>query len=78
MLLFVACRYIPHPMILGQVCALAGVLRAAHFRRSPHWYVALVHVALYLAHMLQEHCDIFDKSRAETARKEEADKKKIC
>ena len=51
--------YIPHPMILSQIWALLGIMKADHFRSQ--WpYVVPVHVVLYVVHMLQEHFDIYD------------------
>jgi hypothetical protein len=50
--------YIPHPMIVSQIWALAGFYKAAHFRAiSP--FVVPGHISLYLLHMLQEHLDIY-------------------
>mmetsp|Transcript_817 Transcript_817/g.1373 ORF Transcript_817/g.1373 Transcript_817/m.1373 type:complete len:680 (-) Transcript_817:126-2165(-) len=50
--------YIPHPMIVSQVFALLGVLKADHFRESCP-YLIHCHVVLYLTHMLQEHWDVW-------------------
>jgi hypothetical protein len=49
---------IPHPMIIGQVLALAGLQKQAAFRAAWPW-LAPAHAALYLLHCLQEHLDIF-------------------
>jgi hypothetical protein len=47
-------------MILSQIFALLGFLKADHFRKE--WpYVIPIHVALYLVHMFQEHFDIYLK-----------------
>ena len=50
--------YIPHPMILSQVWALAGFHKAAHFRAVAP-YAVPVHITLYLLHMFQEQFDIY-------------------
>lgn len=56
--MFVILSYIPHPMIVSQICALLGLYKAAHFRAE--WpYVVPIHVTLYLIHMLQEHFDVY-------------------
>jgi hypothetical protein len=53
--------YIPHPMIVSQVWALLGFLKANHFRSE--WpYVIPIHILLYTTHMLQEEFNIYDKS----------------
>lgn len=52
--------YIPHPMIVSQIWALLGFFKAAHFRTEAP-YVVPVHVALYAAHMLQEHFDVYKR-----------------
>lgn len=52
---------IPHPMIVSQVWALFGFYKAAHLRFILP-YAIPVHVLLYLAHMAQEHFDIYDRS----------------
>lgn len=57
-------RYIPHPMIVSQVVALLGVLKAEHFRKASPFLIH-IHVCLYLVHMLQEHFDL----HLETVRK---------
>lgn len=59
--------YIPHPMIVSQICALAGFHLAPHWidrsGAAPMWSVAVpIHVALYLVHMMQEHLDLWDKT----------------
>jgi hypothetical protein len=55
--------YIPHPMIVSQVVALLGFFKAAHYRAE--WpYEVPVHVLLYVAHMLQEHFEVYDKTAA--------------
>jgi hypothetical protein len=52
--------YIPHPMIVSQVFALLGFMKAAHFRAE--WpLVVPIHCALYMTHMLQEHFDIYKR-----------------
>jgi len=52
--------YIPHPMIVSQVWALLGLYKAAHFRAN--WpYIIPIHIAFYLAHMIQEELGIFKK-----------------
>mmetsp|Transcript_9516 Transcript_9516/g.15790 ORF Transcript_9516/g.15790 Transcript_9516/m.15790 type:complete len:732 (+) Transcript_9516:165-2360(+) len=52
--------YIPHPMIVSQVCALLGFYKAAHYRAE--WpYVVPIHIGMYLLHMLQEHFDIYKR-----------------
>lgn len=52
--------YIPHPMILSQVLALLGFMKASHFRTE--WpYLIPVHVGFYVAHMLQEHFDVYKR-----------------
>ena len=57
------CSYIPHPMIVSQVIALLGFYKAAHYRTE--WpYAVPVHVLMYVAHMLQEHFDIYHKDAA--------------
>lgn len=58
--------YIPHPMIVSQVFALAGFHLAPHWidpsGATPIWSVAVpIHVSLYMLHMLQEHLDLWDK-----------------
>lgn len=47
----------PHPMILGQVVAMAA-LHLAVLRTSPYWWVLPTHCACYLTHMVQEIYDI--------------------
>ncbi len=50
--------YFPHPMIVSQIWALLGFMKADHFRHD--WpYVIPVHVAFYLVHMLQEQFDVY-------------------
>jgi hypothetical protein len=44
-------------MIVSQIFALLGVLKADHFRKSCP-YLIHAHVFFYLVHMLQEHFDI--------------------
>ena len=44
---------VPHPMILGSVVGLAGMLLATPFRDAYAW-LAVTHVGLYLAHLAQE------------------------
>lgn len=52
--------YIPHPMIVSQMWALLGFFKAAHFRHD--WpYVIPIHLALYFAHMMQEHFDCYKR-----------------
>jgi hypothetical protein len=54
--------YIPHPMIVSQVWALLGFHMAPHFRAE--WPIVVpIHCLLYITHMLQEHFDIYDKSK---------------
>eukprot|EP01041_Mallomonas_annulata_P007448 gene7448-15233_t len=68
--------YIPHPMILSQICALVGVHKADHFRSS--WpYLVPIHVTLYTIHMIQEHFQIYDKKSTVTATTTAATTKKI-
>ncbi len=50
--------YIPHPMITSQLFALAGFLKASHFRAATPWWIIPVHMALYLTHMTQEIFDV--------------------
>ena len=50
--------YIPHPMITSQLFALAGFLKASHFRAATPWWVIPVHMVLYLTHMTQEIFDV--------------------
>lgn len=53
--------YIPHPMIVSQIWALLGFMKADHFRTE--WpYVIPIHVLLYSIHMLQEEFNIYDRS----------------
>jgi len=52
--------YIPHPMIVSQVWALAGVHKALHFRTALP-YLVPVHIALYSLHMLQEQFDVYER-----------------
>mmetsp|Transcript_20457 Transcript_20457/g.56753 ORF Transcript_20457/g.56753 Transcript_20457/m.56753 type:complete len:719 (-) Transcript_20457:122-2278(-) len=60
--------YIPHPMIVSQVVALLGLYKAEHFRTE--WpYVVPIHITLYLAHMLQEHFNIYSKGPASCCNK---------
>lgn len=50
--------YIPHPMIVSQIWALLGFMKADHFRTE--WpYVIPIHVTFYVIHMLQEQFDIY-------------------
>ena len=52
--------YIPHPMIVSQIFALLGFMKASHFRTE--WpYLIPVHVTFYVIHMLQEHFDIYKR-----------------
>lgn len=58
--------YIPHPMIVSQIIALLGLYKAEHFRTE--WpYVVPIHITLYVAHMLQEHFDIYSKDPVNSA-----------
>jgi len=50
---------IPHPMILSQVCALAGMHTFEGVGGTRGWIVP-VHVAFYLTHMTQEIYDYWD------------------
>jgi len=55
--------YIPHPMIVSQIWALAGFHMAEHFRSK--WpFVVPIHILLYLTHMLQEHFEVYDRKSA--------------
>ena len=49
--------YIPHPMIMGGMIGWMGFHALPAFRAA-HPYYALLHVALYLAHAMQEHASI--------------------
>jgi len=52
--------YIPHPMIVSQIWALLGIMKADHFRTE--WpYVIPIHITFYVIHMLQEQFDIYKK-----------------
>jgi len=53
-------RYIPHPMIVGQIIGLLGVYKA-HQVHTISPYMIPVHICLYSIHMLQEHFEIYDK-----------------
>ena len=47
-------------MILSQVWALLGFMKASHFREE--WpYLIPVHVTFYLIHMFQEHFDLYKR-----------------
>lgn len=48
--------WVPHPMILGALVALLGVELVPAVRAGWPWLVP-IHVALYLAHLLQEVLD---------------------
>ena len=51
-------------MIVGQVWALLGLHKAAHFRYNwPH--VVPIHVALYILHMMQEIFDVYKRYPAD-------------
>mmetsp|Transcript_32048 Transcript_32048/g.76469 ORF Transcript_32048/g.76469 Transcript_32048/m.76469 type:complete len:661 (-) Transcript_32048:250-2232(-) len=59
--------YVPHPMIGSQLLALAGMMKCASFRAaSPVWLVP-IHASLYLVHMMQEHFDIYERSKVKEA-----------
>jgi len=49
---------IPHPMITSQVFALLGILKGAGSIRASFPWLLPLHIALYLAHMLQEILDV--------------------
>jgi len=52
--------YIPHPMIVSQIWALLGIMKADHFRTE--WpYVIPIHMTFYVIHMLQEQFDVYKK-----------------
>jgi len=54
---------IPHPMIVSQVWALLGFLKAQHFRANAAPY-ALVHIVLYAIHLLQEVFNVHQPDRS--------------
>lgn len=61
---------IPHPMIVGQCFALAGMYMNDSFRNA--WpYLVPVHLLLYVTHMLQEVFDIHEKQPREIKEKDE-------
>ncbi|CAM9458442.1 unnamed protein product [Discosporangium mesarthrocarpum] len=49
---------IPHPMITGQLFAMAGMYLLPMFRAEYPWLIP-VHGALYITHMLQEEFDVW-------------------
>jgi len=51
-------RGVPHPMIVGGVLGWAGLHKLEGLRLD-YPYLALGHIALYLAHMAQEHLAIY-------------------
>ena len=52
--------YIPHPMIVSQIFALLGFMKARHFRSE--WpFLIPIHILFYVVHMLQEHFDVYKK-----------------
>jgi len=53
---------LPHPMIVGGIIGLLGFQCMETFRAS-HPFLALVHIALYVLHMLQEHLDVHANSK---------------
>lgn len=46
-----------HPMIVGNVLALLGLWKMAGFRHAVPW-LAPLHIAFYLVHLIQEHFDL--------------------
>lgn len=58
---------VPHPMILGGIVGSLGFHKLAPFRAAFPWLVP-IHVALYVAHCLQE--SVFDVYKFEHGRKE--------
>ncbi len=57
---------IPHPMILGSIVGLIGVGALDPLRRAWPWLVPL-HIAFYLAHLLQEIFDLHEGRKASRA-----------
>lgn len=68
--------YIPHPMIVSQIFALLGVMKANHFRHD-YPYLIHWHVLLYIVHMLQEHFDLHYDSVKHHLTNEHAKKKQL-
>lgn len=48
---------LPHPMILGNIITLLGLMKMDGFREAVP-YLAPLHIAFYAAHMFQEHFDL--------------------
>ena len=47
-------------MIMSQIFALLGFMKASHFRTD--WpFLIPVHICFYVTHMLQEHFDIYKR-----------------
>lgn len=54
---------LPHPMILGNIIALCGLMKMDGFREAAP-YLAPLHILFYGLHLLQEHFDIHRANRA--------------
>eukprot|EP00752_Nemacystus_decipiens_P018312 g16428.t1 len=52
---------VPHPMIVGQIVAFAGVHLLPEFRAACAWLMP-AHCAFYLVVLLQEHFDVYAKA----------------
>eukprot|EP00937_MAST-01D_sp_MAST-1D-sp2_P000997 g997.t1 len=57
---------IPHPMIVGSITAWLGFHKLVGFRTQLPWFAPL-HVALYLAHMAQEHVAVHSTGKLKKA-----------
>jgi hypothetical protein len=49
---------VAHPMIVGQLIALAGLWFQPVLRGAQWWWLVPTHAALYLVHLLQEEFDV--------------------
>lgn len=58
--------FLPHPMILGNIIALCGLMKLENFREAAP-YLAPLHILFYVLHMLQEHFDVHRRQNPQAA-----------